>query len=91
MLTTIRVWAIKPEVQLNQADIEYCKNNNIRLDIKSGKTQEIEYAGRVFQFQGTLGYTMLTTVDDTGEAMLQLRYSDKVELLSRIMTDTMSI
>ena len=88
MLTTIRVWAIKPEVRLDQADIEYCKNNNIRLDIKPGNTQQIEYAGRVFQYLGTLGYTMLTTVDDTGEAMLQLRYSDKVELLSRVMTDT---
>jgi hypothetical protein len=88
MLTTIRVWAIKPEVLLDQADIEYCKNNNIRLDIKHGENQQIEYAGRVYQFYGTLGYTMLTTVDDTSEAMLQLRYSDKVELLSRVMTDT---
>ena len=91
MLTTIRVWAIKPEVLLDRADIEYCKNNGIRLDTTTSKYQNFESHGRVYHYPTEVGFVKLTTFDDQSEAMLQLRYSDKVELLSSIMTDTMSI
>ncbi len=91
MLTTMRVWALNQDVILDQQDIEYCKNNGIRLDTTTSKYQSFETHGRVYHYPTEVGCVKLTTVDDTGEAMLQLRYSDKVKLLSRIMTDTMSI
>jgi len=91
MLTTMRVWALHRDVILDRHDLEYCKNNGIQLDTTTSKYQHIETHGRVYQYPTSVGYVKLTTFDDQSEAMLQLRYSDKVELLSRIMTDTMSI
>ena len=84
MLTIIKIWALSQDTILDQSDIDYCQNNNIKLDLQHPQRQTIEVGGgKVFQFCSLPGFVKLTTFDDSAEVMLQLRYSGKVQLMNQ--------
>ena len=92
MLTTIRAWALNQGVTFDESDIEFCINNGIELDVQQAEVRSIETGnGQVFHYRSAPGVIKLITSNNRSEAMLQLRYSNKVTLFSRIMTDTVSM
>jgi hypothetical protein len=91
MLTIVRTWALDHKVIPDQSDVDYCKNNGIQLDSQKGEHQRIETHGRVYHYRSTPGIIKLTTFDEKSECMLQLRYADRVTLLSKLAIDSETI
>ncbi len=84
----VQIWALNRDVIISQDDIDYCKNNNIKIDPAVSEHQRIETGcGKVYHFQTSAGFVKLTTFDEKGECMLQLRYADQVNLLTQIYTE----
>jgi NADH pyrophosphatase NudC (nudix superfamily) len=91
MLTTVRIWVLDHDVLLNESDVDYCKNNGIQLDAQQGEHQRVETSsGQVFHYRSSPGVIKLTTFDDKGECMLQLRYAVRIHLLLLIYTETVT-
>ena len=92
MLTIVRVWVLDHNVIPNQSDVDYCKNNGIQLDVQQGEHQRIETGnGRTYHYRISPAAINLTTFDEKSECMLQLRYADRVTLLSKIAVDSTTI
>jgi NADH pyrophosphatase NudC (nudix superfamily) len=91
MLTTVRIWVLDHDVLLNESDVDYCKNNGIQLDAQQGEHQRVETSsGQVFHYRSSPGVIKLTTFDDKGECMLQLRYAGRIHLLQLIYTESVT-
>lgn len=86
MLTTVRVWALDHNVI---PDVEFCINNGIRLDAQQAEHERIETGnGQAYHYRISPRVIKLTTFDDRSEAMLQLKYGDRIKLLEFYYTET---
>lgn len=81
MSKLIRIWVIADNLAFTAADVEYCNSVGIQIEIDQEKKQEIDYAGRTYQFAGSPRIIRLYTFDEKSESMLQLRYGSRVMLL----------
>ena len=91
MLITVRIWVLDHNVVLNESDVVYCKTHGIQLESQPGKHERIETSiGQVYHYRSSPGVIKLTTFDEKGECMLQLRYAGRIHLLQQIYTESVT-
>lgn len=91
MSKLIKTWAITDNLDFGPADVEYCTSVGIQLEVSHEKKQNIDYAGRTYQFAGSPRIIKLYTFDEKGESMLQLRYGSRVLLLHMMNYDSITL
>lgn len=87
-MTVIKTWVYDGKTSdITEQDIEYLRAAKIDIQFNNDPAQRIDYAGKVFYYQGMPSRIKFITVDQNSESMLLLRFSDKLFLLSMVYAD----